>query len=62
MVFKKIEVFGVLMKLYGRGRVTKVCYDEESVRYLEVDWSNQEEIIKVPLMGCNSTVDIKSME
>lgn len=25
-------------------------------------WSVQDEIIEVPLMGCNSTVDIKSIE
>ena len=61
VVLKKREVFGVSMKLYGYGRVTKVCYDEENIRYLEVDWSEQDAIIEVPLMGCNSTVDIKSM-
>lgn len=62
VVLKKREVFGVSMKLYGHGRVTKVSYDDDNVRYLNVDWSNQKEIIEVPLMGCNSTVDIKSME
>lgn len=62
VVLKKREVFGKTMKLYGHGRVMKICYDNKNIRYLEVDWSNQEEIIEVPLMGCNSTVDIKSME
>lgn len=62
VVLKKREVFGVSMNLYGYGRVTKVCYDQNNIRYLEVDWAAQHEIIEVPLMGCNSTVDIKSMD
>ncbi|MCL1043711.1 hypothetical protein L2712_18965 [Shewanella marisflavi] len=50
------------MKLYGHGRVNGIAYDEDQVRYLKMGWSNQEEIIEVPLMGCNSTVDIKTIE
>jgi len=62
VVLKKREVFGKTMKLYGHGRVTEICYDEDNIRYLKVDWSDQETIIEVPLMGANSTVDIKSMD
>lgn len=62
VVLKKREKFGKTMKLYGHGRVNSVAYDDDSVRYLNMDWSNQEEIIEVPLMGCNSTVDVKSIE
>ncbi len=48
--------------IYGHGRVSSIAYDENNVRYLVMDWSSQEEIIEVPLMGCNSTVDVKSIE
>jgi hypothetical protein len=27
-----------------------------------MDWSSQEEIIEVPLMGANSTVDVRDMD
>lgn len=50
------------MKLYGFGRVSGIAYDNDQVRYLEMDWSDQEETIEVPLMGCNSTVDIRTIE
>jgi len=62
VVLKKREKFGKTMKLYGHGRVSSVAYDESNTRYLVMDWSPQEAIIEVPLMGCNSTVDIKSIE
>lgn len=62
VVLKKREKFGKTMKLYGHGRVRSVAHDENNIRYLVMDWSDQEDIIEVPLMGCNSTVDIKSIE
>ncbi len=62
VVLKKREQFGKTMKLYGHGRVSSVAYDENNIRYLVMKWSDQENIIEVPLMGCNSTVDIKSIE
>jgi len=62
VVLKKREQFGKTMKLYGHGRVNSVAYDNNNIRYLNVSWSNQENVIEVPLMGCNSTVDIKSID
>ena len=62
VVLKKREQFGRTMTLYGHGRVRLVVYDENDRRYLEMDWSDQKEIIEVPLMGCNSTVDIRTIE
>jgi len=62
VALKKREKFGKTMKLYGHGRVKSVAYDENNIRYLVMEWSNQEDIIEVPLMGANSTVDIKSIE
>lgn len=62
VVLKKNEKFGKTMKLYGHGRVKSVAYDEDNVRYLVMDWSEQIEIIEVPLMGAGSTVNIKPIE
>ena len=62
VVLKKRQVFGVSMRLYGHGRVTGIEWDESSVRYLKVNWSPQDKVIEVPLMACNSTVDIKDMK
>ncbi len=62
VVLKKRERFGKTMRLYGHGRVSGIAYDENNIRYLEMQWSNQEEIIEVPLMGANSTVDIKTIK
>lgn len=62
LVLKKRHEFGKSMKLYGHGRVAGVEHDQQGKRYLNVDWSMQERVIEVPLMGCNSTVDVKSIE
>lgn len=62
IVLKKRQVFGKTMQLYGHGRVTGIKYYHENNRYLEMKWSNQDEVIEVPLMGCNSTVDVKNIE
>lgn len=62
VVLKKREQFGKTMKLYGHGRVTGIEYDDDNVRFLKVNWSSQDEVIEVPLMGCNSTVDVKRIE
>lgn len=62
VVLKKREKFGKTMNLYGHGRVKSVAYDDDNTRYLNMNWSAQENTIEVPLMGCNSTVDIKSIE
>ena len=62
IILKKRHQFGKTMLLYGHGRVTGVKYDQDNNRYLEMNWSPQEEIIEVPLMGCNSTVDTRTIE
>ena len=62
VVLKKREQFGKTMKLFGHGRVNSIAYDEKGLRYLLVDWSKQDQVIEVPLMGCNSTVDIRAIE
>lgn len=62
IILKKREKFGKTMKLFGYGRVSGIAYDEEQTRYLLMDWSKQDKEIEVPLMACNSTVDVKSIE
>lgn len=62
VILKKREKFGETMKLFGYGRVKSIAYDESNVRYLIMDWSDQSEVIEVPLMGCNSTVDVRSIQ
>lgn len=62
VILKKREKFGESMKLFGHGRVKSIAYNDAGNRYLIVDWSTQDNIIEVPLMGCNSTVDIKNMD
>ncbi|MBB6054501.1 hypothetical protein [Tolumonas osonensis] len=62
VILKKREQFGKTMKLYGHGRVTGVAYDKDNIRYLTMNWSEQDKVIEVPLIGCNSTVDVKSIE
>ena len=62
VVLKKTETFGKTMGLYGHWRVISISYDAGSIRYLNVDWADQSEVIVTPLMGCTSTVDIKLIE
>jgi hypothetical protein len=62
VVLKKREQFGKTMNLYGHGRVAGIEHDLENIRFLKMHWSPQSEVIEVPLMGCNSTVDVRAME
>ena len=62
IVLKKRQKFGKTMRLYGHGRATSWAFDSDNNQYLIMDWSAQDEVIEVPLMGCNSTVDVKTRE
>lgn len=62
IVLKKREQFGKTMRLYGHGRVAGVKHDVDDDRYLLMDWSDQNQVIEVPLMGCNSTVEVRTIE
>jgi hypothetical protein len=61
IVLKKRHEFGKTMQLFGHGRVTGVKYDAENHRFLEMKWDEQQEVIEVPLMACNSTVDFRTI-
>lgn len=62
IVLKKRQQFGKTMQLFGHGRVKGIQYDDEGHRFLIMQWSSQSRIIEVPLMGCNSTVDIRTTD
>lgn len=62
VILKKREKFGKTMKLYGHGRVVALAEDENGFRYFKMNWSSQDEIIEVPLMAANSTVDVRTMD
>jgi hypothetical protein len=42
--------------------VTGITKDNKGNRVLKVDWSSQEQVIEVPLMGCNATIDIRDSD
>lgn len=62
IVLKKRQQFGKTMLVSGHGRVTGVRRDEQGHRYLLMDWAAQEAVLEVPLMGCNSTIDVKKID
>ena len=59
IILKKREQFGETMRLFSRGRVAEVV---EIGRKLKVDGHAAAETLLVPLMACNSTVDMRSPE
>jgi len=62
IVLKKQNIKRQIMELSGHGKVTSVKRNEEGLKYLVMNWSDQERIIEVPLMGCSDTVNIKTMD
>ncbi|RUO76447.1 hypothetical protein [Pseudidiomarina taiwanensis] len=63
IVTKKREKFGETMMLSGHGKVRLL---EESrrtgKRYLRVDWIVPDKFLIVPLIGCHSTVNTRSLK
>lgn len=62
VILKKRQDFGRTMQLFGHGRVTGIDHDASGNRFLLMTWAEQDAVIEVPLLGCNSTVDIRSIE
>lgn len=63
IVTKKREKFGETMMLSGHGKVRLLEKSNRTgKRYLRVDWIVPDEFLIVPLMGCNSTVNARSIE
>lgn len=61
IILKKRQDFGVTMRLYGHGRALSSARLENGLAVIDVDWSPQNNVIEVPLMGCNSTIDVRSL-
>ena len=63
IIAKKRERFGETMMISGHGKVTK---REESnrtgKRYFRVDWRIPKDFLIVPLIGCNSTVNTRTLK
>lgn len=62
IILKKRQQFARTMKLYGHGRVKGKRSTAKGDRILEMDWSLQQAEIEVPLLGCNDTVNLRSVE
>jgi hypothetical protein len=62
IILKKRQIIGKTMRVYGYGLVTGITKDDKSNRVLKVDWSSQEQVIEVPLLGCNATIDIRDID
>ena len=59
IILKKREVYGKTMKLYGHGKVIGVYHSNEGRRVLKMSWHLLDSVIEVPLLGCNSTVNLR---
>lgn len=62
LILKKRQVFGKTMRIYGHGRVHATRTGTDGRRFLEMAWSMQDEVMEVPLMGCDSTVNLRTLE
>ncbi len=62
IVLKKAQEANETMALYGFGRITKRLMDEKGFIYFDVNWNEQSKKILVPLMGCHSNINMKTLE
>jgi len=62
IILKKIKECDKTMSLYGFGKITKRHTDDIKFTYFDVKWNTQSEEILVPLMGCNSNINMKTLE
>ena len=63
IIAKKREEFGETMMISAHGKVVK--REESQITgklYFRVDWTVPEEFLIVPLLGCNSTVNVRTRE
>lgn len=62
VICKKRETFGETMRIHAWGKVTKLRDSRASNRWLEMNWIVTDDPIIVPLMGCNATVNVRTLE
>jgi len=61
VILKKREKFGKTMLIHAHGKVTSLESNKDGMRYLKVDWRQPQSPLEVPLMGCNSTVNFRTL-
>ncbi len=61
VILKKRQIFGKTMRLYGHGQVIGVDTGPLGRRRLSVSWHKQISVIEVPLLACNSTVNLREV-
>jgi len=62
VVLKKRQVIGKTMEVSAHGRVKSVAKNDKGRNKLIMNWSAQRQVLEVPLMGCNATVNIRAMD
>ena len=62
IILKKRNIREQTMRLYGHGIIKRAMDAQASAKkYYRVDWFKPEVEIEVPLMACNSTVDVRKI-
>jgi hypothetical protein len=62
IILKKVQESDNTMALYGFGKITKRLMDEKGFTYFDVNWNEQSKEILVPLMGCHSNINMKTLD
>ena len=62
IILKKKEKLNETMSLYGFGKINKRLIDEKGLTHFQVNWNDQSEKMLVPLMGCNSYINMKALK
>jgi len=62
IILKKENEPNETMTLYGFGKIMKRLMDIKGFTYFDVNWNDQPEEMLVPLMGCNSNINMKTLE
>jgi hypothetical protein len=61
IILKKQNINKQIMTLHGHGRIVGIDRSNE-LPVMKMNWSDQEEIIEIPLMGMTRTVGKKTLE
>ena len=61
IILKKREKFGKTMLIHAHGKVTSLQSNKEGMMYFKVDWIQPQAPLEISLMGCNSTVNFRTL-
>jgi hypothetical protein len=59
---KRLSLKDQEMELFGFGKITRRREDDDGYVFFDMNWDKQSEVIVVPLMGCNATVNMRSLK